>query len=67
MPDLYYKDGSKAKVNGRCYFNTAKKENIQEQCIFPSDDDFINTLEYNDTKGVDFRRMEVKVPKITYD
>ena len=46
-----------------CYFNTVKKgksmfsildqkraktvKTLQEQCTFPSDEDFINALEYN--------------------
>ena len=51
MHGLYYMDISEAKVDDHFYFNSMKKGNIQEQCMVPPDDDLINALECNTTKG----------------
>ena len=66
MHNLYYMDISKTKVDDHCYFNTMKKGNIQEQCIFPSIDGFINALECNAIKGVAFGRRDVKIANEIY-
>ena len=39
---------------------------MQEQCGFPADEDFINTLECNVIPGVDFARRDVKIANEIY-
>ena len=39
---------------------------LQERCGFPSDEDFINALECNSIKGVDFGRRDVKIAHKIY-
>lgn len=39
---------------------------LQEQCGFPSDEDFINALECNTNPGVDFGRRDVKIANAIY-
>ena len=75
-------DISKANVEDHCYFNTVKKgkaifsilgqkraevvRTLQEQCAFPSNEDFINALEYNFIEGVDFGWRDVKITNEIY-
>ena len=52
-------------------FHTQSKESqevktLQECCAFLSDEDFINALEYNAIKGVDFGRRDVKIANEIY-
>ena len=70
-------DISKAELDEHCYLDTVKDEKtifsildqkraeavriFQERCGFLSDKDFINALEYNSIKGVDFGRRDVKI------
>ena len=69
--NLYYMDISKAELDEHFYLNTVKDGKtifsildqkraeavriLQERCGFPSDEDFINALEYNFIEGVDLR------------
>ena len=39
---------------------------LQERCGFPSDEDFINTLECNSIDRVDFGRRDVKIANKIY-
>ena len=39
---------------------------LQERCGFPSDKDFINTLECNSIEGVDFSRRDIKIANKIY-
>ena len=39
---------------------------LQESCAFPSDEDFINTLECDSIEGVDFGRRDVKIANGIY-
>ena len=39
---------------------------LQKQCGFSSDEDFINTLEYNYIDGVDFGRKDVNISNNIY-
>ena len=75
-------DISEANVEENCYFNTVKRgkglfsildqkreeavSNLQEHCAFPSDKDFINTLECYSIKGVDFVRRDVNIANKIY-
>ena len=65
--NLYYMDISKVDVDKHCYLNTVKQGKLllsildqkrsesvrilQERCTFPSDKNFIITLEYTSLKG----------------
>ena len=75
-------DISEANVEEHWYFNTVKKgkslisildqkivealRTLQERCAFPSDEDFINTLECNSIEGIDFGRRDMKLANATY-
>ena len=81
--NLYYIDISKANVDEYCYPNTVKRGKslfsilnqkraeairiLQERCVYPSDKDFTNALEYNSIVGVDFGRREVNIVNDIYD
>ena len=80
--NLYYMDISKGDVDKHCYLNTVKQGKLlfsildqkraeavrilQERCAFPSDEDFINALEYNSIEGVDFERIDVNITSDIY-
>ena len=80
--NLYYMNISEAELDKHCYVNTVKEKKttfsildqkrteavriLQERCGFLSDKDFINTLEYNSIKGVDFGRRDVKIANKIY-
>ena len=75
-------DISEADLDKHCYLNTAKKGKttfsildekrveavriLQEQCGFPSDKDFIHSLECNSIDGVDFGRRNVNIANKIY-
>ena len=80
--NLYYMDISETELDKHCYLNTMKEEKtafsildqkraeavmiLQERCGFPSDEDFINTLECNSIEGIDFDRRDVKITNKIY-
>ena len=80
--DLYYMDISKANCDEHCYLNTVKHGKslysiidqkraeavriLQERCGFPSDENFINSLECNSIEGVDFGRRDLKIANDIY-
>ena len=75
-------DISEANREEHCYLNTVKEGKttffildqkqakavriLQERYDFPSDKDFINSLECNSIKGVDFGRRDVKIANKIY-
>ena len=80
--NLYYMDIGQGEPDGYCHFSTVKKGKLkfsmmdqkrakavrllQEQCGFPSDEDFINALECNVISGVDFGRRDIKIANKIY-
>ena len=81
--NLYYMDISEADLDEHYYLNTVKKRKttfsildqkraksvriLQERCGFPSDEDFVNALEYNSINGADFGRRNVIIANEIYD
>ena len=75
-------DISEADLNKHCYLNTVNEGKttfsiidqkrsdairiLQERCGFPSDKDFIHTLEWNSIEGVDFGRRDVNIANKIY-
>ena len=75
-------DISEANVEEHCHFNAVKKgkslfsifdqkrveavRTLQERCVFPSEEDFINTLEFNSIEGMDFGRRDVNIANEIY-
>ena len=75
-------DISEAELDKHCYLNNVKDGKttfsildqkraeavriLQERCGFPSDEDFVNYLEYNSIEDVDFCRRDVKIANEIY-
>ena len=75
-------DISEAKLDEHCYLNTVKEGKtifsvldqqraevvriLQERCGFPSDKDFIHSLEYNSIEGLDFGRQDINIANKIY-
>ena len=82
MFNLYYMNISEADVDKHLYLNTMKKEKslysildqkraeavriLQERCVFPSNEDFINALECKSIERVDFGRRDVNIANEIY-
>ena len=79
---LYFLDIGCDDVDGSCLFSTVEQGKLtfstldqkrakavrllQEQCGYPSDEDFIHALECNVIPGVDFSRRDMKIANEIY-
>ena len=75
-------DISEANLDKHCYLNTVKERKttfsvlgqkrakavriLQKRCDFPSDKDFIHTLECNSIESVDFDRQDIDISNKIY-